>query len=171
MTNGSATSCPPRAKRPDPHKIPQQSFPVRPLRTWIMVADNNAARIFARNDNIIDPVGKIICTRPEVRTVTIANRNGPKKIAYYYRYNRPGTKSAEHESLSFAHKIAAWLDEAIWNDAFDRMLLMTPRPLQPALYSAFSPPALARIAAVINKDFSGQTTETIRKELTRLIAN
>lgn len=171
MTNGLATPCPHRDTSPEPHNMPQQSFPVRPLRTWIMVADNNTARIFARNENIIDPVGKIIRTRPEIRTVTIANGAGTKKIAHYYRHRHPYTKRAEQESLSFAHKISAWLDEAIWNDAFDRMLLMTPRPLQAALYNTFSPPALARIAAVINKDFSGESTETIRKELTRLIAN
>lgn len=172
MTYGSTISRTGAAQQPDPRRTPQHAFPLPALRTWIMVADNKAARIFEKNDRLIDPVGKIICTDPEIRSVTVKNNADHRRRVFYYRYHRHNSYvETGGESLSFTHKIAAWLDEAIWNDAFDRMILITPPPVQTRLYHVLSAPAQARIAGVVNRDFSGMSTNDIRHELSRMTTN
>ena len=54
------------------------------------------------------------------------------------------------ESMSLKDTASAWLDEAVWNDEFDHLILAAPEDMLEEIRSALSPPVLARTIATID---------------------
>ncbi len=60
------------------------------------------------------------------------------------------TMSSSAEPISFMGKASAWLDEAVWKDNFDDLVIVAPSPTLSILNNTLSKPVLARTIAEIN---------------------
>ncbi len=66
-------------------------------------------------------------------------------------FNRPHLRSASAiESISLRNTASAWLDEAVWNDEFDHLILAAPENVLEEIRSVLSPPVLARMIRAID---------------------
>ena len=66
-------------------------------------------------------------------------------------FNRLHPRSASSiESISIKDTASAWLDEAVWNDEFDHLILAAPEDMLEEIRSALSPPVLPRTIATID---------------------
>lgn len=54
------------------------------------------------------------------------------------------------EPISLMEKISAWLDEAIWDDRFDHLIVVAPSPTLSKVNNALSPAVLARTIAEVD---------------------
>lgn len=54
------------------------------------------------------------------------------------------------ETISFMETIAGWLDEALWDDSFDHLIIVAPASLLSRVNKKLSAPVLARIIAEVD---------------------
>ena len=54
------------------------------------------------------------------------------------------------EPLSFTDRMSAWLDESLWNNRFDHLILVAPAHMLSLLNKTLSLPVLARTIAEVN---------------------
>ncbi len=113
---------------------------------------------YSRNDDRILPSESFIsclCCIPRAWTL-FANENwvrifeshseGLKLMREFRRED--AAKSAE--PVSFTEKISAWLDEAVWNDEFDHLIVVAPALMLDFFNNKLSQPVIARTIAEID---------------------
>ncbi len=119
-----------------------------PLRTWVVVVDINNAYIFEERNKEQYLIKKISSPKSNNKLVQCTIKYGRETLLQC----GPNlyTQESDYEPLSFAHKISAWFDEAVWNDRFDCLVLVSAPHLLKDLHRALSVPVKGRIIASIN---------------------
>ena len=76
---------------------------------------------------------------------------------------------SRQEILLFAHQISDWLDKAVWEDAFDRLVLVAAPQILGELRHIMKHPVHARVIAEINKDLTKMNERDLREELLKIL--
>jgi protein required for attachment to host cells len=145
-----------------PHKSP---------RTWIMVVDQHIARIFEKTGKGLEPIGEAIpdlMPKPEITNHSVGRtaNSGDSSIRSKLE---PHMNQSQEKNLAFIHQISDWLDKAVWQDAFDRIVIIAaPRTLG-YLRNVLKREVHARIVAEINKDLTKFDVAALQDELKKII--
>jgi len=145
--------------------------PTKAPRTWIMVADHRIARIFEKSGKGLEAIGEAIpdlMPKPEInndsmgRTVSAGDGNLHSKY-------EPRMNESQQENLAFIHQISDWLDKAVWQDAFDRIVIIAAPKTLGNLRSVLKREVHARIVAEIDKDLTKLDVSALQNELKKII--
>lgn len=118
-------------------------------RVWVMVADRHGARIFSKPEGHLEEIG-----------AASANTHHSAEA-----HKAPREKDAQ----SFAHDIAAWLDQAVKADAFDRLVLAAAPHMLGDLRKVLGKTVQSRIVAEVDKDLTKMNEPDLRKELEKIV--
>lgn len=148
---------------PGHHKTP---------RIWILIADNHLARIFRKPERHLELIaeaepsetrGKEAIPNNAIgRVVSSSGKSVRHKL-------EPHMAPGEKEAQSFVHDIAAWLDEAVRENAFDRMILIAAPKMLGELRKALSGAIQNRIVAEVNKDLTKMPLGDLEEELEKIV--
>lgn len=69
------------------------------------------------------------------------------------------------EPISFIEKISLWLDEAVWNDEFDHLIVVAPSPILNNVNKSLSPPVLARTIAEVDWPIIAKSTCSVKLQI------
>lgn len=131
--------------RKDKEAFPDKSF-VSCLycipRSWTLFANDKWCRVFESKEG-------------QLRLVREFKRQGHLRDA---------------EPVTFEDKISLWLDEAVWRDEFDHLILAAPEPLLDKMNKALSLAVLARTIAEIDWPDIAQTKNTRKDRIFPLSA-
>jgi len=131
--------------------------------TWIIVANHFHVRIFENRNGTVNLIYNM--HRPEAsgRPMRFSVQSGKKPPIVLeptvYCQTRDG------ESLTFAQKISARMDEALWSEGFERLFLITEAALAGTIYSALSYPVRARMSVYTDRNLPGLATASLLKRL------
>jgi protein required for attachment to host cells len=82
----------------------------------------------------------------------------------------PRTDAREIEKRSFAHELAAMLDDGLKQGKFDRLVLVAPPRELGFLRAELSPAVRKRVSAELNKDLTGVAPSEILDHLGAVMA-
>lgn len=145
-----------------PHKSP---------RTWIMVVDHHITRIFAKNGNSLEAIGEAIpdlMPKPEINNNSVGRTSSPGDSSIRSKLE-PHMNQSQQENLAFIHQISDWLDKAVWQDAFDRIVIIAAPKTLGNLRNVLKREVHARIVAEINKDLTKFDVPALQDELKKII--
>lgn len=140
-------------------------------RTWILVVDQHIARIFAKNGNAIEPIGEAIpdlIPKPEISNHTVGRASNSADGTIHSKLE-PHMNQSQQENLAFIHQISDWLDKAVWQDAFDRVVIIAAPKTLGHLRNILKREVHARIVAEINKDLTKFDVPALQDELKKII--
>lgn len=146
--------------------------PFRIPRTWVMVVDQHIVRLFERNEGELEPIGT---AHPEPEEDIALNNKSVGRVlssssrSIHHKYE-PHMNESRQRRLSFAHQISDWLDEAVRENAFDRLILAAAPKTLGDLRKAVTQPVRERIFAEINKDLTKLDVRTLQEELERILS-
>ncbi len=145
------------------HKIP---------RIWVIVADRHIVRIFMKPDGHLELIGEATPSMKERRKGTPNHSLGRVASsgsgAVHHRLE-PRSAPGEKEALSFAHDIADWLDRAVAEDAFDRLVVIAAPHTLGDLRKVLTQKTQGRIIAEINKDLTKMNEKALWTELEKIL--
>ena len=148
---------------PRPFKIP---------RTWVMIVDQHIARLFERHTGELEPIG-IAHPDPEEDTgldnKSVGRVLSSSSRSIHHKYE-PHMNESRQQRLSFAHQISDWLDQAVRENAFDRLILAATPKILGDLRKVISPPVRKRVFAEINKDLTKLNIRSLQEELERILS-
>ena len=145
-------------------KIQDESFsrdsallrPYKAHRTWVMVIDQHIARLFEKKEKELVPIGNVFPDAKE--NIEITNKSigrvsssAGRSIRHKYE---PHMNESRQQRLTFAIQISAWLDKAVYENAFDRIILAASPKTLGDLRKVIKRPVQDRIFAEINKDLT-----------------
>jgi len=130
-------------------------------RIWIIAADSDGARVFRKNDGHLELLGECV---PNKR-MSFAGF-GENTVHHGYR---PDNDPKDCEKAAFAHKLAAWLDVAAHDDAFDRLVVAAPPRMLGELRKAMSKQVSARVVAEVSKDLAKCSETALRAALAEIL--
>ena len=160
-------------------KIQNEGFSKRPVtvgshkvhRTWVIVIDQHIARLFERNERGLEPIG-IIQPDPKEnmeltnKSVGRVSSSAGKSIRHKYE---PHMNEGRQERLSFARQISDWLDKAVYENAFDRIIIAAPPKTLGDLRKVIKRPVQDRIFGEINKDLTKLDVQDLNKEIEKAV--
>ena len=137
-------------------------------RTWVMVIDRHIARLFTRHGYQLEPIGTALPDAPQ-DNVEISNKSVGRIISssgksIHHKFE-PHMNESRQESLAFASQIADWLDNAVREDAFDRLVLVAAPKILGDLRKMATRPVQERIFAELNKDLTKFDLRALEEEL------
>jgi protein required for attachment to host cells len=155
-----------------------KSFSKRPVvrpnwipRTWIMIIDRHIVRIYEKNKKGLEPIGMALpdmAGKPEITNKSVGRVVSSSGESAHHKYE-PHMNESQQEDLSFVHQISDWLDKAVWEDAFDRLILVAPPKILGNFRKVMNQPVQTRIIAEINKDLTKLNERDLREELKKII--
>lgn len=142
---------------PRPHKAP---------RVWIAVADGELARIFKKNGQGLELIGEITPDRHKkiATNASVGRTFSSGSVNMHHKYEPHMNKSRKH-LLSFTHELAAFLDKAVQEDAFDRLVLAAAPQTLGSLRQDLSKHVHDRIVAELDKDLTKMNALELQSEL------
>lgn len=146
--------------------VPEHS---RCLRTWVVVADNSTARIFVQGAGGMDFVEKIARTNVASSSFVCSVTSG-KKFFLRHTHTAHSIKSSS-DPVDFAHRVSAMLDEALWNDRFDQIILLAEFGVIDDIFSKFSLPVSARTLALMHDHVAYLDDATLQKTLQKIVCD
>lgn len=145
------------------HKIP---------RIWIVVADRHKFRVFMKPDGHLEQIAEGF-PHAEGHTQDISDHTFGRIVSsasVYIRHSlSSGKKPAEKDAVKFVKDIAAWLDEAVKEDSYDRLVLAASPKMLGDIRKVLSYNVHARITAEINKDLTKMRADEILEELKEIV--
>ena len=148
---------------------------MKPIVTWILIANGARARLFSNNG---PGHGVKLVSDEELAGVNLPGReimsDRPGRtfdsVGAGRHAKEPRTDAREIEKRSFAHELAAMLDDGLKQGKFERLVLVAP-PGELGLLRADLPPAVhKRVSAELNKDLTGVPPSEIPDHLGDVIA-
>lgn len=143
------------------HKIP---------RIWILLADRRHVRIFSKTDGHLEEIGSAV---PQSHVGNVPNHTQGRVVSsasgVLHHKLPPRSTVEEKESLSFAQDIATWLDEAVREDAFDRLVLAAAPHVLGDLRKTLNKTVHARVVAEVDKDLIKMKEKDIYEELEKIV--
>ncbi len=144
---------------------------MKPIKTWIVLADTQSARI-AVNDGPGKGVyghSKQGLNAPKVTELSDA----PGMTAASAGPNRGGISDPDlkgQAAHAFATAITSYLEAALANDAYQRLILIAPPAMLGQLRQALSPALRQVLLGDIPKDLTHLTLEDLPKHLADVLA-
>lgn len=144
-------------------------FLARSSRTWVMVAGAEKVSVFEKTGfgslRLIESLkpSKSGSNKSIRTTLCCADKviHFDPGLYSYYDIN---------ETLNFAHRISAWLDEAVWNDSFDYLVVVASPKILADLHHVLSAPVKGRIIHTIESDMTRLEQNDLKKRLLEIIA-
>ncbi len=144
--------------------------------TWVVVADAARSRIFSSLGGKRPLVELEVLTHPVAR---IAERElgsdepGRSFDSHGQGRHAMGNRGAikQHETEEFARRIAARLDAARKEDAFQHLILVAPPVMLGALREHLPAPTAKRLFYELDKDLTQDTGDAIRARLPEFFPN
>lgn len=121
-------------------------------RVLIVVADERVARIFKKTDNHLECIGEALPT----------HGTGHHKL-------KPHQKLTQNEAKNFTRDLCEWLEDAVKNDSFDRMILAADPKTLGAIRPRLHQSVHDRVAAEINKDLTKMNEVALQEELKKIV--
>ena len=125
--------------------------------TWILVADGAKARILRSDVQGIarDPVKTFEGSTARSRDIASDRPGRAFDSAGIGRHAmQPPSDPHEHEEARFLRGVAAYLEQANTEHAFDRLVLVAAPKALGTLRAALSKPLAAKVAGELNKDLT-----------------
>ncbi|MBI3440812.1 MAG: host attachment protein [Proteobacteria bacterium] len=143
------------------HKIPL---------VWVIVADEHIAKIFRKNGPHLECLGE---ASPDLNHVSLTNKSVGRVVSsgggvIHHKYE-PHAKASQHQGFFFTLRLAQWLDTAVNDNAFDRLVLVAAPRMLGNLRKSLSKRVRARVIAEINKDLTKHPEAALRQELANVI--
>lgn len=148
---------------------------MKPIVTWILIANGARARLFS-NDG---PGHGVKLVSDEVFAGTnlpgreiMSDRPGRTfdSVGAGRHAKEPRTDPREVEKRSFAHELAAMLDDGLKQGKFERLVLVAPPRELGFLRVELSPAVRKRVSAELNKDLTGVAPSEITDHLGAVMA-
>ena len=141
---------------------------LRRLRTWVVVVNTNIARIFDEKRNHFALIDSITHHQ---QTGMMVHCRASYKEKNLISYN-PGiyTHGRHSEPLHFAHKIAAYFDESLWNDRFDQLGFLLEPKITGDILISLSIPVRARVAACVQNNAALLDHRVLQRDLPQIIS-
>ena len=148
---------------------------MKPIITWILIADSARARLFFNDgpghgvklvsDEVIRglnlPDREIMSDRPGRAFDSVGAGRHAKE---------PKTDPRKVEKRSFAHELAAMLDDGLKQGKFERLVLVAPPGELGFLRAELSPGVRKRVSAELNKDLTGVPPSEVPDHLGKVMA-
>jgi protein required for attachment to host cells len=137
-------------------------------RIWVIVADRKRAHIYRKTAESLE---KIADANADGKDMVIM---GHSEIKGHFL---PSHGASHHDQrddeyqddMNFVHGLAGWLDQAVREDAFDRIVVVAaPRTLG-NIRAALTHPVHARVMAEISKELTKLDPKKLREELAKII--
>ena len=145
-------------------------MPMKPTRTWVLVADGQHGRILSRTGTVtnLEAVaggafeneqhgsGDVGGGRPDRTRESVAG--APHALGTCADWQRA-------EKCDFARQLAERLEDGAWQDQFDRLILVAPPRTLGDLRAVLGPCARGRLAGDLDKDLTGMSPDDIEARL------
>lgn len=148
---------------------------MKPIKTWILVADGARARIFLN-----DGPGRGVKPGPkkEFHGVNLPDRDivsdRPGRAFDSAGQGRhamaPRSDPREHEQRRMHHELAAYLDKEAGKGSFDRLVIVAPPKALGNLRSELSGAVRAKVSGELNKDLTHVAIHDLAKHLGSVLA-
>ncbi len=148
---------------------------MKPIRTWIVVADGARARLFRHEGigkGLVPALDRDFAAPHPRRSALRSDRPG--------RYNdrgalgqhafQPRTDPLEHEKAAFIREVAMVLDQAALEHRFDRLVLVAPPATLGLLRAALSPTTLQMVKGELKKDLTQMSIHSLPAHLGTVMA-
>ncbi len=145
------------------HKIP---------RIWIVVADSAGARIFKKNSHGLELIGEATPKKTE-REKGTPNRSlgriSSSGGASIHHRLEPHLPPGRHDATTFTHDLSQWLEQAVQENAFDRLVLVAAPKTLGDLRKQLGEHVQARIMAEVNKELTKMPEKALLEELKEIV--
>jgi protein required for attachment to host cells len=140
-------------------------------RIWVVIADRKKAHIYRKTTDGLERIAEAKADGKESFVVGAEKTHGHVHTASgNVRYcSDPRDREHRHDDMTFIYGIAAWLDEAVRENAFDRIVLVAaPRTLGD-LRTVLSKPVHARVMAEVSKELTKMPQNKLQEELAEIV--
>lgn len=143
------------------HKIP---------RIWIIAADRSRVRIFRKPDGHLEQIGEAY---PDYKSTHVSSHALGRIVSTagtFVRHRLQRHKNpSEGMNTEFVKELVQWLDRAVHEDAFDRLILAASPRMLGDLRRNLSAGVQARVVAEVNKDLTKMNERELWAELKEII--
>lgn len=145
---------------------------MKPIRTWIVVADGARARIFLQEGKVLNPAPIHETSVALAPSHEIGSDRPGKGHASAARRHGMQPKSDPHliEKERFAQTLAAHVDRAAETGSFDRLILVAPPKTLGVLRDCLSKAASGMVANEVSKDLTHVAPHDLPGHLEKAIA-
>ena len=153
---------PENLESPHHHKAP---------RIWIVVADQRIARIFQKTgSNRLELIGEAFPTKTQ-RVKGKPDNSMGRVISFGGAHHKlePHAKPGRHDAENFAHDLSLWLENAVREDLFDRLVLVAAPKTLGDLRQRLSKSVQSRITAEVNKELTKFSEKALQEELKEIV--
>lgn len=163
-----------RSRGIDVEKVKSGNHPGGHLvpRIWVLVADGHRMRAFRKTSGQLELVAEARPS-PSRRAGRIPDdamgRVGSSAGGTIRHKLEPRMDEGRKAVRSFAEDIAAWLDGAVAENAFDRLVLAAAPKMLGELRRVIAAPVQARIVAEVSKDLTKMDERALAAELEKVV--
>ena len=140
-------------------------------RTWVLTADERQAKIFRRHGERLEFIGEALPTSPgapdDLTHESVGHIAGSTDFVHHKLESHAA--AGEHEHVLFARQIGNWLEAAVREDAFDRIIIAAPPRMLGLLRKSVNRKVRARTIAELDKNLTPLPEEKLREELADII--
>jgi protein required for attachment to host cells len=116
-------------------------------RIWIMAVDSRIAKIFRKTDQGLEYIGEAVSAETA----------------------DPATAAEETGVKSFVGKVGDWLDRAVTEDAFDRLVLVANAQVLAEIRKVLTRQVHMRIVAEVSRTLTSLDVPSLRQELKKIV--
>ena len=138
--------------------------------TWVLAMDQQRALVFVRTGQSLESLG-MLRAHEDVETTGLKTSKDGASIDGSHDQSKyqPPVSELRQTELGFIRELAAWLNHAANDKAFDHLIIVAgPRSLG-ELRAALHPAVTKMVTEEINKDVANMGRERLLQELPRLI--
>lgn len=148
---------------------------MKPTTTWILIADGARARIYANlgpGKGIAPVEGGVLETDHAPSRELASDKPGSTFESANVMRHAIDPAQDPHRELkrAFAGRLAAFVEERLAENAFDRLVLVAPPVTLGDLRAAISKPVRERVSAELDKDLTNTPVEELPKHLATVLA-
>lgn len=144
---------------------------MKPIRTWILIADGARARIFQRDGRSgpLTPATDHDFARPLMPSrEIISDKPGRGQGANGSHGMPPRVDAHEQEKQDFAREVAQFINGEVGKNRFDELIVVAPPKTLGDLRGDFSDQARSRIRGELGKDLTHLPVHELPDHLARL---
>jgi protein required for attachment to host cells len=138
--------------------------------TWILAADERAARIFSRQGDSLKPITDLVAGEPGVETEisnsTVGRTTAPRAARHKLE---PTMEQSRQIQTAFAGKIASVINDAARRDAFEQLVVVAAPKMLGYLRDRLDDNARRHITAEIDKEFAHLAEHKLEKKLLEIL--
>lgn len=138
-------------------------------RTWYLVLDSKVARFFKKTGTNLELVGESTPSDELADAGYMSNdeigrsgRSGPGKSRHKME---PLMSPARKQNLYFVHEIAEWLENAVQNDIFDRLVIAAAPQILGDLRHVMPKAVQQKVQVEIDKNLTKMDEKSLAEEL------